>query len=702
MASNATPSNAVPDSINAIKASAFATGAPNVGPYGVSKDPYDTSPVGSGGPTTGPHFYGSDPSNNFDSLAKLQSMGGTDPFTRYIISPLVKGTADVSNSFLNEFVNGPLNVVAHPSAYLKQWEQYLFGGGGGSPSVDLSGDVNTVANSLKGGKKGAKGAAPGTPQLTPFQQQLQALVDNLNSQSKKGFNVPYQQVQPNYVKPNYVQASTVPLPFGKQGYQPPAKLENSLLGDIAARTGNNFLGAFLPAAIREAAQIYGPQVAAQLLQSQNNANTISGYNTGANELLSQIPGQVKQNFDNSIALQGAIDQGIRGGLNGLNPGNANLLSPDAPLSQTDQIQNQEDTSFKGAGQVLGGLGDLNASSLAAQRASAVSAADQLPFLNTISGRQALVANLIGNQSAMAKLQVAEANAADKIANENLGANSRTINSETGLYRTLTGNDAKYIAQQLGIEKFNAGQVNSASKTNAGIANSVNEHNASEATRVALGNASNALSAVRASISAQNAAINQGRYALALAKAAYPQQSAAQQASLGKAAQSFFTGAVDGKLTTVHANGTTTTERTGTLTWDQAVRRWATTHGGDAGQASAFASGFYNYGQGAVQNGSGQWVGGRPLDPGMTQALQKAGLHPDFFYTKGGDPFLTTDQMAALGKAGYQSFVGSVFQGQTPQAISVDDAIKEGIISSKQASNYPNGSVGLWVISPYGK
>jgi hypothetical protein len=163
--------------------------------------------------------------------------------------------------------------------------------------------------------------------------------------------------------------------------------------------------------------------------------------------------------------------------------------------------------------------------------------------------------------------------------------------------------------------------------------------------------------VKTAISAQQAATNRGKLALALYKTMNPTASASAVASAGKAARSFFAPAA-GYVPMSYANVPHTNQNTGAttmervpiyshMTYDQMIQNFAESNGGTQDA--------YSYATNVANSYVNPGYKGRPLDADMANALSQANIDPTIQQTNKGVPYLTQQQAQYLNDNGFASF-----------------------------------------------
>lgn len=546
---------------------------------------------------------------------------------------------------LGSDVKGAINpaLALGPMAGIALWN-HLFGGGGGQPTPPAK------ATPLKKVTGGYDAPAPTTPSgAAPTAGIPPELLQGLGGSS------------PAIAPPAAIGVPAIGVPGVGIPEVPSAntKLESNLLL-AALKNGNIDFGSLLKEAGPLAAQQVAPMITALMQQGAFGANTIQGYTRGAQQDLQGVARDIGQNYANAEAVQGQISKGIVSGLGAMSPNAQDqqvLQSTGADALAQKQIANQNNESFNTAGKVIGGLGNLNASSLAAQGAAAKSYAQQLPALLDVSGQQALAAEAIGNQSALAKLYGQQGAEALKLAGQ-LGAfQQKTGAGQMSAYKTLTGQDTDNRKIAVGVEEANARNTISVNKANASNAIAANK-----------ANASNYLATVRASTSAYNARTARARYGLSLYKTFNPTATTKMSETQSKdaitsaeIAAGIRPGGTHIEWTKNPSTGTKVPHKVPNTTpqsyetWVQEQAAAHSTMPDAVGYYTGVANSVFNYG-----------YGDRPLDAGMTDALTKAGAQPSFHTNTGkgvpgvphGTPFFTLDQAEAL-KNGYKSFVGTL-------------------------------------------
>lgn len=159
---------------------------------------------------------------------------------------------------------------------------------------------------------------------------------------------------------------------------PPPKPKSQSVDDVANQRVNQQLA---------------PILASQQSQAQYQNQAIQGFALALLGKLSPIAGQVGSDYDKAIGQVGALSQATGDALRGANPNAADqqmLQSIGAPAEQQQQLATNLGNVFNGgaaAGQFLGG--EVPGRELAADKASSMAAAHQLPGIAALKGQQDL-------------------------------------------------------------------------------------------------------------------------------------------------------------------------------------------------------------------------------------------------------------------------------------------------------------------------
>lgn len=523
--------------------------------------------------------FSKDPKDNRPDI------GGRQPNIRYNISPEV---ARAGGSSISQPIGGWLG-KGLPD---KIGETLLLAalGQGGIGVVDalglLSGDPAKAAVT--------KAARPGKP-LPPIPAAAQPTANPSVPTDVGGFAGFPTQGGPGQVGGGgQVQPSLIQVP----GIPDNSKAEQGLFSQ--ANRGFN-LNDYLAAAGPLASQYVNPAIQGQLAAGAQGANTIAQYNRGAVEALKGLQGDISGYYNDALGLQGAISQGIGKSFNALdNTGRdlAALQNINAPASQQAELQAQNQASGPVAGNVLAGIGNLGASSLAAQKAAQMTYGAELPALLGTAGTQALGNLASSTQAALAKIYATEGPLALKIATAAMTGDQKQAATAASLFKAVTGNDLRAQGIQAGIAKSNAAEIG---KTNRA-------------------NASNALSAQRNSIS-------QFRANISAFRAQHPDlyRSNTQVANDVKELSKWHDGVASTTTRTTKSPLGTTNSGSRTvsqqpISYQQALERKQASHPDwTPDQVAGFVNSAYQtYGD-----------GGRPLDPPQIEALLAAGLSPSY-------------------------------------------------------------------------
>ena len=475
-------------------------------------------------------------------------------------------------------------------------------------------------------------------------------------------------------------AAAANAPVKGVGYQPVAAQQipvpattdytATLAGLAKAITGGEgrSLTDYLPLAAQLEATYGGGANALRALISQgaNALNTIGTYNRGAIQALHQVPGQISNDYNQAMSVQGAVSRGAQQALMAANPQQAESSLGIDP-AQAARMAGQNNMSFNQAGNVLGGVGMLGVGDLAAQKANELAYARELPALIAQSGAQQLTASQLGTQSNLAKLEAAQGATVEKMAAGMEASNQKNTALNASLYtHILTQQTAEQRLQQEALSS-NAKAIQSAASTNA----------------------SNYARSIQEGISMRNANISRAKFNLAAWKAMNPTAPGAQSATAAKSTDEFFKGRFAlGKPTSWQSvvvrdkNGNPAINpSTGKVmttknpvysdrtTYDQAVDQYATTHGVTTDQAKLFANNYVNVGYGGDTGGGDMAYdeSSRPFDPTMLPALKNAtglqggsGFAPTWLPTVAGRkinaPALSLSQVTALNNGGFRKWV----------------------------------------------
>jgi hypothetical protein len=171
--------------------------------------------------------------------------------------------------------------------------------------------------------------------------------------------------------------------------------------------------------------------------------------------LSNTANKVGQTYQNAIAQQTALDQGIHNMLASSNPTAAetpqlNALGID-PTTQA-QIAAQNKESFDTTGGVLGSLGQLNANSLNAQSAAVQSYVRSLPAQIALGGQQALGNVATGLSSSLATVATQEAKDAWQMAKDMGASDQKAGTAYQNAYNQTMNNWFKFTGQSLSARR----------------------------------------------------------------------------------------------------------------------------------------------------------------------------------------------------------------------------------------------------------
>jgi hypothetical protein len=122
------------------------------------------------------------------------------------------------------------------------------------------------------------------------------------------------------------------------------------------------------------------------------ANNIAQFNRGQQALLAQIPGQVSNIYDQGIAMENQLAQGVAQSLGAANPNAADqaaLQAIGAPPEQQAQVAAANQAAYGTGGAALQAMGTIPALSLEQAKTNAMAYANTLPGMISASGQQAL-------------------------------------------------------------------------------------------------------------------------------------------------------------------------------------------------------------------------------------------------------------------------------------------------------------------------
>jgi hypothetical protein len=532
----------------------------------------------------------------------------------------------------------------------------LFSGSKQAPVVP----PKTIGDSLQGQISGAlrnTAGVPGTTATNPAAQgsQMPPWVQKLLGSSMviKTPQVGYQTVQPSYVQaPSWTD------------YTP---LMNQALQNIAAYQGQenkmNLLD-YLPVAAAMEGKINAPILNALAAQTQMGYNTINEYTRGAMNLMRNVGADTGQAYDQAMNVERGLANASQSALAGANPyqGMAGAIDPEQRAALAAQAQE----SYNNTGGVLGTVGRFGVGDLAAQRAAAVSQAQQIPAGIGLAGAQALTAYGLGQASNVAKVQSSIQEASLKLAQ--------------GMY----SNDIRKVHDAITTNTSLYGKMGQMTMEGKRLQEQVDIHNATAYQTAQTTNASNALAAARASTSALNAEINQRKYVVSTLKAMHPEwfksPTAAKQTTtdanfIQSFAQSHF-GLGKAPVSSViytDQNGVPlkpgqpkVPKPSGTgyysipgpgkfpsqTDWNTAVTQLAALKGYTPDQAAALLAPFTNFG-----------YNGRDFDLGMQQVLQ-ANRQSTNIVTYKGNAYIDPHQALALAPV-YGSWVGTLQRVKLP-------------------------------------
>src|SRR5215475_2124138 len=242
-----------------------------------------------------------------------------------------------------------------------------------------------------------------------------------------------------------VTAATLPVPSNWK------QLETQAIQGILNAGGkgldyNTLLNAAMISAYNALAGQLGP-LQQQYLTGQQ---TIQGMTNAAVQAQGQVANQIGGYYDQAAAETQRVSDAVRQMLGSQNPQIPAGISPD----QTAAIQQQQNTTFQGGGNVLGAIEGLGVPGLAQDRAAALSAAALLPQAMRTQESMALANLGASTQAAMSKVLAQVPGLATKIASGELAANKAKLPNYNQILGFITGN-----------QKFNATQTQKADAQN---------------------------------------------------------------------------------------------------------------------------------------------------------------------------------------------------------------------------------------------
>jgi len=306
---------------------------------------------------------------------------------------------------------------------------------------------NTTLYSMQTGDGGAGGGGGGETKFTPASTNPSDYgFETASSGGNNGSWIPGKQY---FVNPDYPKINTNDpnLPIMQKAW-------------LSALQALQNPGGYLKASGQIASALISPQIQQALAAGQLGANNIVQFNRGQQQLLSQVPGQIGDIYNQGIGIENQLAQGVAQSLGAANPNAADqaaLQAIGAPPEQQAQVAAQNQSAYgmgpSGGGAALQALGTIPALTLNQAKSNAMAYAQTLPALSKIQAGQALSSYESNQIAAIAKIAAQQPALAAKLFGTMSASGGKALSALGGAIKQ--SQDVSLKKGQLGLDQWKA-------------------------------------------------------------------------------------------------------------------------------------------------------------------------------------------------------------------------------------------------------